>query len=1573
MYVPAAIDHGVNHSAIAIMESDGPRVIKPDGIEPRMPSAVYINKHGRMLVGRPAYEAMLIEKQGEGTGHTRYMIRIGEDYRYTFDEAKIVKTAPELGGIVMRELLKAAYEETGQEIKACVITIPAKFEQSACEGTRKAASEAGLLYSPLLQEPIAAAFAYDFIAKAERSQWIIFDLGSGTLDVSLVVKRNGQMIVPEDGHAGDNRLGSGKFDRELMDYVLAELKKKYSLNGFSENNPEYRSAWGKLMLAIEAAKITLSSKKEAIVELDGTLCKDSRGAPVRVAVPITRILYEKIIAPDVGRAVHICQTLINSNRLTPKDIDGLILLGSTTRTPYIQNVLSDRLNIPLLKDIDPMTAVVQGAAIYASTVEIPEEIRIMISLLDAPSSKVNVKLEYECKSNLLNCNIVGKIEWVDQNESECIVEIERKDGGWSSGQIPVDDNGIFTAELMLIDQKEPHLSKFKTTVFNKEWKPLKTVDEPEIWYPLPEGPGKVAHSIRIPVKGNQTAVLIKKGADLPARGRGISFTTKALRKGNKEDNLCIPVLESVTHLLGAEDEHADCNVHVGSIVIKGNNERVTRDLPSGSEIDLTIEMNEAREISLIAYIPFLDEEFEATFVPEPYGITGEDIEKRFKKEKSRLEKIKKLHAESPVKIAAQSLDVIEKMEAVKTIEKELALVHEGEKEACYRAWTRVLELSGAINKIQEDQFRAQVCLCMRLKQIKEEASEGILSFDDLTRILAAPLGCKLLGTEMMADVYSKNGFRFLAIPASADYVLLNTESQKFRNSHKLDPQIALNSSIQICYRMFVSLENVLDYISKLHDPRHRIICELFWYHVSKDLFDLIKKERCIASSRIEKVLTEALNKSNEYDSTIIKHALAITYHNLAISNELVFAAGKAEWSSNYWQNALSCWAEVLNADLFWKYLASRVEKYDDPRLKPDDVEELRAQLPGIILGLNALFALEYAKAQQNHASSQHIALIKNSNLPEHAKKEVLGLLVQSLTSARLDPLIHQVNSELLGNSGKQHRKSVEKVIHPVLEEAMAVRNDLLKELKLSPELAELSGFDRLCESVVKILETKINYDSDDRIRSILYSILTVKKMLSLPLSSALKRKLEQLNRNDVDILYGEFQSKKGSHKVIDPSKCWFLDGEESSPDASIQLPIYKVTSVKGVSVRWEKRQILVPRSELALKVHRRELTLPQLANLRQDDKSKKIKAEIEEVKAKRDEAAKQSKENCDHSILRQKELFEDRLNAFNNQITPEEIKLKEHVAKIEAKLNNDITAEQRRCSDVCDQTKKQKAGPINKAREEYNKIVKEYKGFRSGTRLELPLVGIASSVLAVIALIITLTNNISSPRKPFLLPIVGLVIGSIIGLCIGRARRLFKIKQSAAPLKKLTRILDDELVRMQKQSQNTINGLKKQAEIDASQSKERLLVINGERETIEGDYNTQVEQLRHEAESKISSIQTAATKKIKRLEEELEARIKPKPESDEKSFPPYQVAKSRNYEDGAGPSENEINRLVQREFENFKYSLTYEEQRTIAFIFQTLGEKKATEIINMLMILSPSERRKKLSELNILSLLRRWY
>jgi hypothetical protein len=840
------------------------------------------------------------------------------------------------------------------------------------------------------------------------------------------------------------------------------------------------------------------------------------------------------------------------------------------------------------------------------------------------------------------------------------------------------------------------------------------------------------------------------------------------------------------------------------------------------------------------------------------------------------------------------------------------------------------------------------------------------------RFFAEPLEEKLLGMKMSADLYVNNGFRFIAVPANEEQAQIESEIQKFRNIYKLSRESAMKLCIKSGYDSYVQSEDINRCLSKLQEPRSRIVFEMFWPHLSGQLFNEIRKEQSIASLQVTQILEKSANHHNGNQSITITHALAIIFHSMAISHELTFAAGNTEWNSNYWEKALLNWAKVFEADSFWEYLRKRIEGFDDPRIKPDDVSDLRAQLPKVILALNALFAQTYAKAEQCAASSQHIKLITHSLFPASIKQEILSSLIQALTVARLDPLIQQVNSDLLGKSGRQNREEVEKIIRPILEEAMGVRNYLLQGLEFSPDLVELSEFDRLCELVVKGIDTKINYDTDDRVCSILYAILTVKKMLSLPLSTTLKRRLEQSNRNDIDTLYGDFQTNKSTGKVIDPSKCWFLEGEEASPEASFLIPMYKITSVKGPEVRWQKRQILVPRSDLAQKIHKGELTLKELANIRNDEKCNELMSEIDKIKAKKDESIGHLEKKRDHSIQQQKKIFEDKLNTYNARMASEEIKLKNHIKDIEQQLQKDITKEKCRSENECNKARRKKEIPIARAREEYRKVASKYNGWNGWTRLELPIFGIISFVLMASALIMTLTNSISARDKLFLIPILAVIIGLMVGFFVGKKIRTLKIARAHMPFSELEHLLNKELYQLQQVSKKNISELQRQAKVNTAIAQNSLLVIDAERGKIKANYDAQVKGIQLKAKADICDRENEAAKEIKPLEDKLKSYLEPKPESAKTLFPPYQAAKSMGYKDGKDPSRYEINQLVKSQFDSFMNSLTYSERNTIAMILQIMGESKAMEIINMLIALSPLERSRQIMGLNILDLLRRY-
>lgn len=461
---------------------------------------------------------------------------------------------------------------------------------------------------------------------------------------------------------------------------------------------------------------------------------------------------------------------------------------------------------------------------------------------------------------------------------------------------------------------------------------------------------------------------------------------------------------------------------------------------------------------------------------------------------------------------------------------------------------------------------------------------------DLARLLTTPLGSQLLGVELSADFYGQNGFRFIGTPASADNSQLESAAQKFRNLLKLNPAAAAGSCIQTGYDAHLRLEkeDIKEWLARLNNPRQRLLCELFWLHLPPDLFAPIKNERTLAAPQALAVLNETVASQNGRAGAIAAHALAVISHNQAIARELAFVSGAAEWSDEYWISALFYWANVLEADSFWDYLRERAVGWDDPRINAEDVTLVRAQLPALLLRFHTLFALAYGKAGAHGACRRHVEFIQACNLPAAVKQETLAAAVRTLADARLEPLTAQVDERLLAASDRSFtRQQFDKLCAPVLSEAAAIRRRLAEDLGFPEDLVRLAEFDRLCEKVFRASDRKLNYDSNDRVRTILYSTLLSKQMLGWPLSDEMRRKLERSLRNDTEILYRGFTPTE----AVDPTHCHFLLGEEADPDASFDLPIHKIEQVRGVSVHWQSRRVLAPRSVRAKRVQSNQLTL----------------------------------------------------------------------------------------------------------------------------------------------------------------------------------------------------------------------------------------------------------------------------------------------------------------------------------------------------------------------------------------------
>lgn len=365
------IDLGTTNSAICRMEHGVPTMIRSDSGMETMPSCVSFKKGGTLNVGSPAYSDLgrsklrALKKKSGNTSDSciefkRYM---GSDKTYMSSYAEHRWTPEELSAQVLKSLCSFVIDE---EVKSAVITVPAKFTVNQKDATLEAAHLAGLDQVELLQEPIAASMAYGLKADEKNGIWMVFDFGGGTLDVALVHVSDGIMQVFDT--EGDNYLGGKNLDEVIVSkIILPELLSRYVFDTADKSQMEMLS--DALKVVAEKLKNALSYKEKETIYLEaGDWGEDEDGEEIELELTVTRNELEKTIRPILQKAVDVCKSLMLRNKIPYGKLSHLILIGGPTYIPLLREMLSEQVTQNVDYGIDPMTAVAQGAALYAATI-----------------------------------------------------------------------------------------------------------------------------------------------------------------------------------------------------------------------------------------------------------------------------------------------------------------------------------------------------------------------------------------------------------------------------------------------------------------------------------------------------------------------------------------------------------------------------------------------------------------------------------------------------------------------------------------------------------------------------------------------------------------------------------------------------------------------------------------------------------------------------------------------------------------------------------------------------------------------------------------------------------------------------------------------------------------------------------------------------------------------------------------------------------------------------------------------------------------------------------------------------
>jgi len=348
---PIGIDLGTTFSAIATMEGGKPKIIPNAEGQRTTPSVVTITKEGERVVGILARRQAISNPERTIRSIKREM---GTNHTVTID-GKVYKP-PEISAMILQKLKRDAEAYLGEPIKQAVITVPAYFTDSQRQATKDAGKIAGLEVLRIINEPTAASLAYG-IDKEEEQTVLVFDLGGGTFDVSILELSEGVFEVKAT--SGNNRLGGDDFDQRIIDWMIEEFKKETGLD--LSNDP---MALQRLKDAAEQAKIELSQKTSAEINLPYVYA-DASG-PKHLNMTLTRSKFEIMTADLIEAAMGPTRRALADAKLQPSDIDRILLVGGSTRIPAVQSAIRTFFGKEPTKELNPDECVALGAAIQAA-------------------------------------------------------------------------------------------------------------------------------------------------------------------------------------------------------------------------------------------------------------------------------------------------------------------------------------------------------------------------------------------------------------------------------------------------------------------------------------------------------------------------------------------------------------------------------------------------------------------------------------------------------------------------------------------------------------------------------------------------------------------------------------------------------------------------------------------------------------------------------------------------------------------------------------------------------------------------------------------------------------------------------------------------------------------------------------------------------------------------------------------------------------------------------------------------------------------------------------------------------
>lgn len=617
------IDLGTTNSAICTYDGKNTRVWKNPEQNDVTPSAIFIDKRGNKYYGNKAYNQAPYNPNNSATLFKRFM---GTSNVIKFQSAGITMTPEECSA----EILKTLYGYLPEEMRrsedcVTVITVPAAFNQVKKDATLKAASLAGLGQVALMQEPVAAIMSVMKYSK-QNGIFIVYDLGGGTFDISIAENINGKVALRS--HGGIEMCGGRDVDKTLFNNIVVPwLLENFNLPEDFRFNEKYKSLYRVAQWATERAKIELSSVRDTSIVMSEmeVRTQDDNGEDIYLDIPLSREDVDVALSQIIQDTVRTTKGIIERAGISSEDIESVIFVGGPTQYKPLRDKVAEELGIKANTDVNPMTAVAEGASIYAESLEWEEKKHTRKHSKMVSHSIDCLELKYNNRVSSSKTKLQLKINPGKQKDFHLIkftVEVTCKESGWTSGRFNIgyleenffinpyiddDNNRVVILDLPLsIDGDNTFTVKVfsagtdsaligsKTIIITKTIATINSIT--------------ASHAIGIEVLeklGGKSTLefIVKEDEPLPKTGVINVRASKALRAGSDEA-INIKLWEG--NILNKVED----NRFIGMLRISGKDFDVGV-IPAGAVIECTYDISDSGNISLEVSVPSIGASFEA--------------------------------------------------------------------------------------------------------------------------------------------------------------------------------------------------------------------------------------------------------------------------------------------------------------------------------------------------------------------------------------------------------------------------------------------------------------------------------------------------------------------------------------------------------------------------------------------------------------------------------------------------------------------------------------------------------------------------------------------------------------------------------------------------------------------------------------------------------------------------------------------------------------------------------------------------------------------------------------------------